>query len=318
MKSSCPISIKIKAMNSSWLKQKFLPQITIFMDNRHFNDREWLRLGHFIPPFGWMDLNYTEVKEVMLALPLVPDQQLLLAEKAEDDLSCISCAVVGNGGILNGSGLGKEIDSHNYVFRINAAITEGYEKDVGNRTSFYGFTAFSMLTSLYSYFKKGFRHIPQDKETRYILLTENIRDFQWLKAVQQNKEFSKENGLSNYRLRPRDEFEKDFDFRKLFVVHPDFARYLKNRFLRSTTLDGKYWDIYRPSAGALFLLTALHLCDVVSAYGFMTDDYKKYSDHYYDKDKMETVLFKNHDFLMEKDLWARMHQENIIKLYQRT
>lgn len=30
---------------------------------------------------------------------------------------CIRCAVVGNGGILNGSRKGKEIDEHDYVFR---------------------------------------------------------------------------------------------------------------------------------------------------------------------------------------------------------
>ena len=31
--------------------------------------------------------------------------------------SCIRCAVVGGGGVLNGSNAGAEIDSHHFVFR---------------------------------------------------------------------------------------------------------------------------------------------------------------------------------------------------------
>lgn len=35
------------------------------------------------------------------------------------------------------------------------------------------------------------------------------------------------------------------------------------RFLRSKTLDSSHWRIYRPTTGALLLLTALQLCDQV-------------------------------------------------------
>ncbi|XP_018411184.1 PREDICTED: alpha-N-acetylgalactosaminide alpha-2,6-sialyltransferase 1 [Nanorana parkeri] len=318
VEQSCPISVKIKALNSSWLKEKFLNQITIFLDNHHFSNHEWVRLGHFIPPYGWMELNYTVVREVVSALPRIPDQQLLLTEKSEDKFPrCISCAVVGNGGILNASGLGREIDEHDYVFRVNGAVITGHEKDVGVRTSFYGFTAFTMLSSLYLLREKGFPNIPRDKETKYILFTEARRDYEWLKALQQNKDI-KRGTLEQYRLHPRNDFGNNFDFNRLLVAHPDFVRYLKNRFLRSSTLSGKHWSIYRPSTGALVLLTALHLCDTVSAYGFMTHDYRNYSDHYYDKDKTKIILYSNHDFLLEKDLWAQLHHENIMKLYQRT
>lgn len=46
-----------------------------------------------------------------------------------------SCALVANGGILKGLGLGEEIDSHSVVMRINEAPTKGYERDVGQRTT---------------------------------------------------------------------------------------------------------------------------------------------------------------------------------------
>lgn len=45
-----------------------------------------------------------------------------------------SCAVVGSSGHLLNSTLGKEIESHDVVIRINAAPTGEFSKDVGSRT----------------------------------------------------------------------------------------------------------------------------------------------------------------------------------------
>uniref|UniRef100_A0A8C5MSX0 alpha-N-acetylgalactosaminide alpha-2,6-sialyltransferase n=1 Tax=Leptobrachium leishanense TaxID=445787 RepID=A0A8C5MSX0_9ANUR len=198
--------------------------------------------------------NLIDIKEVISALPHLSDQQILLSARKTEAPRCVSCAVVGNGGILNGSRLGKEINEHDYVFRLNGAVTKGYERDVGNRTSFYGFTASTVISSIF------------------------------LKYIRN-------------------------------IFYPNILTYM---YLRSKTLKSKYWAIYRPTTGALVLLTALHLCDTVSAYGFMTEDYKSYSNHYYDKYKKEMILYANHDFLLEKNLWRYLHQENIMKLYQRT
>ncbi|XP_066289585.1 alpha-N-acetylneuraminate alpha-2,8-sialyltransferase ST8SIA3-like [Branchiostoma lanceolatum] len=46
-----------------------------------------------------------------------------------------TCAVVGNSGVLLGSQCGAEIDSMDYVIRIDLPVINGYEKDVGKRTS---------------------------------------------------------------------------------------------------------------------------------------------------------------------------------------
>ncbi|NXT61334.1 SIA7A sialyltransferase, partial [Chaetops frenatus] len=315
--STCSESVRARAAKSDWLRDLFLPNITLFIDKRYFSDSEWNRLEHFTPPFGFMDLNYSLVKEVISLLPPNPHQQLLLANHDSSMPTCISCAVVGNGGILNNSGMGQEIDSHDYIFRVSGAVIKGYEKDVGTKTSFYGFTAYSLVSSLQILGHRGFSNIPQDKHVRYIHFLEGPRDYEWLQALLFNKEIRK--GFLNLSgQKPRQKFDKDFTMDKYLVAHPDFLRYMKNRFLKSKSLEKHYWRLYRPTTGAFLLLTALHLCDRVSAYGYVTEGHEKYSDHYYDKDWKPLIFYINHDFSLEKQVWKRLHDENIMKLYQRT
>uniref|UniRef100_A0A1A7XYS0 Beta-galactoside alpha-2,6-sialyltransferase 2 n=1 Tax=Iconisemion striatum TaxID=60296 RepID=A0A1A7XYS0_9TELE len=69
---------------------------------------------------GWMDL-----------VPSLPLEQL---GKGPTN-SFKTCAVVTSAGAILHSRLGKEIDSHDVVLRFNAAPTEGYERDVGSKTT---------------------------------------------------------------------------------------------------------------------------------------------------------------------------------------
>lgn len=116
---------------------------------------------------------------------------------------------------------------------------------------------------------------------------------------------------------PSKYFGADVSAEKLKMYHPDFVRYLRNRFLSSSTLQGKYKNIYRVSTGASMLLAALHTCDEVSAYGFMTSDYQNYSDHYFDRSFHPVVFYVNHDLRMEMNLWQQLHRWDLIRLYQR-
>uniref|UniRef100_A0A8C0Q6X8 alpha-N-acetylgalactosaminide alpha-2,6-sialyltransferase n=1 Tax=Canis lupus familiaris TaxID=9615 RepID=A0A8C0Q6X8_CANLF len=370
LQPTCPDSVKVKASKSPWLQNLFLANLTLFLDSSRFSQREWDRLEHFAPPFGFMELNQSLVQKVVTRFPPVPQQQLLRASLPAGSSQCITCAVVGNGGILNDSRVGQEIDGHDHVFRLSGAVTKGYEQDVGTRTSFYGFTAFSITQSLLALGGRGFPHVPLGKDVRYLHFLEGTRDYEWLEALLLNQTLVKSSlswfryppppplpqaqpcverlrragqvgtavgiawgwGSSHahgpdlahgggrerpeperpnaaHRRRPQEAFRDTLQLDRYLLLHPDFMRYMKNRFLRSKTLNNIHWRIYRPTTGALLLLTALHLCDQVSAYGFITEGHERFSDHYYDKSWKRTIFYTNHDFPLERTLWKRLHDE---------
>lgn len=48
------------------------------------------------------------------------------------------------------------------IYRVNGAIIQGFEDDVGTKTSFYGFTTNSLKNSLIGYYQDGFDKVPRD------------------------------------------------------------------------------------------------------------------------------------------------------------
>lgn len=53
-----------------------------------------------------------------------------------------------------------------FPYRLSGAVIKGYEQDVGTRTSFYGFTAFSVVQSILILGSRGFQHVPLGKVRR--------------------------------------------------------------------------------------------------------------------------------------------------------
>ncbi|XP_052543748.1 alpha-N-acetylgalactosaminide alpha-2,6-sialyltransferase 2-like isoform X1 [Tympanuchus pallidicinctus] len=307
--SGCPNSIR-KRIGATEFGDTFLPTIPVLQWARHAQQDEYQRLRRYRGAHGWKDIRWDVLKSSLSLLNA--SSSALLFDTRPLAASCIRCAVVGNGGILHGSGMGPAIDAHDYVFRVNGAITEGFEHDVGSRTSFYVFSTNTMVNALHSYAADGFRHPPQTPETCYVFLPDHDRDYLLLRAAlsQQRVDSGRDEGV-----RPQEFFGEDLQVGKFRMLHPDFIRYLRNRFLRSHILATPLWQLYRPSTGAVMLLTAIHTCDQVSAFGFMTPGYRAYSDHYFDRGHKEVQFFINHDLRMEMQLWQRLQSSGILWLY---
>ncbi|XP_068160845.1 alpha-N-acetylgalactosaminide alpha-2,6-sialyltransferase 2 [Antennarius striatus] len=310
--TDCPKSIRSRITETEF-GRKYLKHIPVLQWAKHVTPEQHQRLSQYPGAHGWGGVDYTTLVETLSLLNSSANWQMLDDWKERSNKTdCIQCAVVGNGGILKDSRKGKEIDNHHYVFRTNGAIIKGFEQDVGSRTTHYTFSTNTLMNSLRSYAGVGYSGPPISKETRYIFLPDHDRDYLLMKAavmhapVERGPEYAKD---------PLKYFGKDVSAERLKMYHPDFIRYLRNRFLRSNALKTKYKDIYRPSTGAVMLLAALHTCDKVSAYGFMTPDYRNYSDHYYDSTYRPVGFFINHDLRMEMTLWQQLHQAGLIQLY---
>ncbi|XP_020506183.1 alpha-N-acetylgalactosaminide alpha-2,6-sialyltransferase 2 [Labrus bergylta] len=314
LQTHCPDSIRRRVAQTEF-REEFLKNVPVLQWAQHVTPENHLRLSKYPGSHGWGEMDYPTLVETLSVLNSSANWQMFDDWKDRSKNSeCIRCAVVGNGGILNNSKKGEEIDSHHYVFRTNGAITKGFEQDVGSRTTHYTFSTNTLKNSYGNYRRFGYTGPPLSKETRYIFLPDHDRDYLMVKAVAKHTlvERGKEQGKD-----PTKFFGEDVSIEKLKMYHPDFIRYIRNRFLPSNTRRRNYPRLYRPSTGAVMLLAALHTCDKVSAYGFMTPDYIKYSDHYYDPVYSRVHFYANHDMQLEKVVWQQLHQAGLMRLFMR-
>uniref|UniRef100_A0A667YVK1 alpha-N-acetylgalactosaminide alpha-2,6-sialyltransferase n=1 Tax=Myripristis murdjan TaxID=586833 RepID=A0A667YVK1_9TELE len=312
--TDCPAGVKRKVLSTDF-GGRFLKHIPVLQWAKHATTEQYERLSRYPGAHGWGGIDYKTLAAALSVLNSSANWQMFDDWSQRSNKSqCIHCAVVGNGGILKDSKKGSEIDKHDYVFRTNGAVIKGFEPDVGSRTTHYTFSTNTLRNSMRSYAGQGYLGPPLSEETRYVFLPDHDRDYLLMKAAATHTPVERGPEHSDS---PPNYFGENVSAEKLKMYHPDFIRYLRNRFLRSQALKTKYKDIYRPSTGAVMLLAALHTCDQVSAYGFMTPDYSNYSDHYYDSIYHPVGFFINHDLRMEMNLWQQLHQAGLIRLYMR-
>ncbi|XP_057702636.1 ST3 beta-galactoside alpha-2,3-sialyltransferase 8 [Corythoichthys intestinalis] len=199
---------------------------------------------------------------------------------------CRRCAVVGNSGNLLKSGHGKLIDSHASIIRMNKAVTHGFEKDVGNRT-----------THRFIYPESA---VDLDHGVRLVLLPFKTRDLEWLTSALSTGEVQ----MTYMRVKARVTADKD----KVLVVSPAFFKYVHEHW---TERHGRY-----PSTGMLAVIYALHSCDQVSVFGYGADRQGNWH-HYWEEHRHAGAFRKTgvHSADFESQVIRQLAEEGKIRLY---
>ncbi|XP_068449684.1 ST3 beta-galactoside alpha-2,3-sialyltransferase 8 isoform X2 [Clinocottus analis] len=266
---------------SDWFSRRYDPkQQPVLQDTDNNFDPEALR--------WWLSLqrsgNDQSLKDVMsemfkvISPPTVDFRPLPSA--------CRSCAVVGNSGNLRQSGNGKLIDSHDSVIRMNKAVTGGFEKDVGNRTT--------------HHFLYPESAVDVARDVSLVLLPFKLRDLEWLTSALSTGQVK----MTYMRVKDRVEADKD----KVLVVNPVFFKYANDRW---TEGHGRY-----PSTGMLAIIFALHTCDQVSVFGYGADKQGNWH-HYWEENRYAGAFRKTgvHSADFETQIIQQLAKEGKISLH---
>ncbi|XP_075297008.1 alpha-N-acetylgalactosaminide alpha-2,6-sialyltransferase 2 isoform X2 [Opisthocomus hoazin] len=224
--SPCLRSVTARAKADPRFGEIFRFDTPVLMWDQHFTPQTWDRLKTRHVPYGWQGLSHAVVGSTLRLLNTSANRHLF--DRDAFPGGCVRCAVVGNGGILNGSRQGKAIDAHDLVFRLNGAVIKGFEEDVGTKISFYGFTVNTMKNSLIAYEEYGFTQIPQAKDLKYIFIPSDIRDYVMLKSAIQGSPVPEGSDKGD---RPQKYFGLEVSAEKFKLLHPDFLQYLTARLV---------------------------------------------------------------------------------------
>ncbi|KAK2828060.1 hypothetical protein Q5P01_019094 [Channa striata] len=250
-----------------------------------------------------------QLKEKVEVTTLTPDLQpfssmlwatQLPSKQLTSDLGPYkSCAVVASAGSLHGSKLGKEIDSHDAVLRFNAAPTNGYEKDVGLKTTIRLINSQVMASEEH-------RFLSSSLYSSGVLVAWDPAPFsadliQWYNKT----DYPIFTQYQRYRrLHPQQPF---------YILHPRFEWQAWQRIQ-----DNMAEPIQKnpPSSGFLGIILMMSLCEVVHVYEFLPSQRKTELCHYYQRFyDAACTLGAYHPLLYEKNLVKRMNQGSDRDIY---
>ncbi|KAH0501536.1 Alpha-2,8-sialyltransferase 8F [Microtus ochrogaster] len=205
------------------------------------------------------------------------------------------CAVVGNGGILNKSLCGAEIDKADFVFRCNLPpVTGNASKDVGNKTNLVTVNP-SIITLRYKSLK--------GKNTKFLEDISNYGEtFLLLPAF--SYRFNTGISFKVYQTLHDSKVKQ-----KVLFFHPTYLRLLA-LFWRTRGVTA-----YRLSTGLMIASVAVELCKNVTLYGFWpfskSIEKAPISHHYYDNNLPKRGF---HQMPKEFNQMLQLHMRGILKL----
>ncbi|XP_035668659.1 CMP-N-acetylneuraminate-poly-alpha-2,8-sialyltransferase-like isoform X2 [Branchiostoma floridae] len=210
-----------------------------------------------------------------------------------------TCAVVGNSGVLLGSRCGPEIDSKDYVIRIDLPVLRGFQRDVGGRTNM---TVLNLKTPLRLAQSSRFKNRSQDV---YESRLRDVKDSILLADPRARKNII--NALGAYKM----PFTVLITENQLRTGTMSIASQIANRKMKGTA-----------TIGLVSVLLMTTFCDHSYMYGFfpfmkdvnnVTVPY-----HYYPHDNvyppMENKFDELHKVDQEYELHKDLHRRGVLKM----
>eukprot|EP00192_Tetraselmis_astigmatica_P004973 CAMPEP_0117659250 /NCGR_PEP_ID=MMETSP0804-20121206/6324_1 /TAXON_ID=1074897 /ORGANISM="Tetraselmis astigmatica, Strain CCMP880" /LENGTH=434 /DNA_ID=CAMNT_0005465879 /DNA_START=255 /DNA_END=1559 /DNA_ORIENTATION=+ len=191
-----------------------------------------------------------------------------------------TCALVGNSGILLGSGLGRAIDTHDAVMRINYPPVSRWEKDVGSKVT-YDFSNRENARRILNA-KNTLLEPPNRKKPTTLIF------FEVSSPVNRRSLFGPLiEKINQGRLKTQVHF-----------LHPDFvfrSMRLWNELQREIEAQQHRKFKPKPMSGWLAMMFMTQMCEQLDVYGFegYNNPHAGHPYHYFDKVK---AVLKHHSF----------------------
>ncbi|XP_078606355.1 CMP-N-acetylneuraminate-poly-alpha-2,8-sialyltransferase-like [Branchiostoma floridae x Branchiostoma japonicum] len=213
-----------------------------------------------------------------------------------------TCAVVGNSGILLGSHCGAEIDSKDYVIRMDVPGIRGFETDVGRKTNM---TILNVSTPKRIRDSSGLENRTQD------VYESRLRDINGTVLVAG----ARERVVLKSAMR---KYDNQFSF--ILLTCKESFKFAPFIHRIASAVSRRYRTPGPPSTGQTTVLTATAFCDQLHLYGFFPfqrDENKRpVPYHYYPDDYIEPIIQSTrHRMDKEYRFYERLQKRRVLKLH---